>query len=81
MVSIEFWIGFVGTVVLGLLGFLLSRSLSQVDENIKGLREAKHDLANAVGAVSHKVALLEERLRRLTDDFQEFENGKGRTKS
>lgn len=48
----EFILGFIGTVVLAVLGYLLARSISQIDKNLEQLNEN-------LEAISTRVAILE----------------------
>lgn len=70
----EFILGGIGTIVLGILGYLLARSIAQIDENlgkvwskIDKLSESANDCHGRHDITEDRFKYLTERVTRLED--------------
>lgn len=54
-------VGLLSTVILGILGYLLSRSIAQIDEDFKELWHTINEVADQVEENGNRITRLEER--------------------
>lgn len=69
----EFIIGGIGTIVLAILGYLLARSIAQIDESLKNVWEKLDEIASAKAVHNSKLDLAEERFKYLTERVARLE--------
>ena len=78
-VSLEFILGSIGAATVAVVGFFLTRSITQVDENIESLRESRHAFGDVLHGFALRLQLVEERLKWLTQELEDHKNGRGHT--
>lgn len=61
MAGLDFAITLGGEIILGVLAFLISRSISEIDEDLKHLRASAHDIRDKLQEQAIRLAVLEER--------------------
>lgn len=63
--GLEFYLSIVSSVVLGILAWLISRSIGQVDDNLKTVWDSIDDLRESEGNHCERIAVIESRIRHL----------------
>lgn len=69
----EFILGTIGTITLAILGYLLARSIAQIDESLKSVWEKLDEIASAKAIHNSKLDLAEERFKYLTERVARLE--------
>lgn len=73
----EFILGTIGTVVLGILGYLLARSIAQIDENLGKVWSKLDKLGEESSHGDGRQDIAEERFKYLTERVDRLEKRGG----